>query len=83
MAHVIVTARSLGWLLLSLLALTAVLGALVSPRWVVASPGNDTYMFSMESLSNYEYSSVNILFPGLPPCGSFPKNVKQGESLGL
>lgn len=36
----IVTARSLGWLLLSLVALMAVLGALVSPRWVVAPPGD-------------------------------------------
>ena len=39
MGHVIVTVRSLGWLLLSLVALMAVLGALVSSRWVVASPG--------------------------------------------
>lgn len=39
MGHVIVTARSLAWLLLSLVALMAVLGALVSPRWIVAAPG--------------------------------------------
>ncbi|XP_034239022.1 LHFPL tetraspan subfamily member 2a protein-like [Thrips palmi] len=38
MGHVIVTARSLAWLLLSLVALMAVLGALVSPRWIVAPP---------------------------------------------
>lgn len=36
----IVTARSLAWLLLSLVALMAVLGALVSPRWIVAPPGD-------------------------------------------
>ncbi|XP_014212029.1 LHFPL tetraspan subfamily member 2 protein [Copidosoma floridanum] len=38
MCYVIVTSRSLCWTLLSLLAFTAVLSAVITPRWLVGPP---------------------------------------------
>ncbi|KAE8749905.1 hypothetical protein FOCC_FOCC003374 [Frankliniella occidentalis] len=86
MGHVIVTARSLAWLLLSVVALMAVLGALVSPRWVVAPPGDsgaDSLGLSMRCrLMSKQAGSQQAPPPAAPAprshCGPLPVGVSPG-----
>ncbi|KAK3926267.1 LHFPL tetraspan subfamily member 2a protein [Frankliniella fusca] len=91
MGHVIVTARSLGWLLLSVVALMAVLGALVSPRWVVASPGDsgaDSLGLSMRCrLMSRQPGPQPTAAPAPAPvprahCGPLPAGVSPGAWTG-